>query len=163
MAMITPVLRGLRASAVATLIAGVLVTSGCGGPSPLHVRAIAPVNLNEQGESLAVRLRLYELKDRTAFQAASFNDLWLDDRKALGPDRLADPRTLMVQPGKPDGDPLRYDLIEVAGGTRYIGVMALLPNPKSGEQDERRAVIPLDQLDDQVIELSGYQLMLKAR
>jgi type VI secretion system protein VasD len=138
-----------------------LVLAGCGGPAPLHVRAVMPVNLNEQGESLAVRLRVYELKDRTAFLAASFNDLWLDDRKALGPDRLAEPRTLVVQPGRPDGEPLRYDLIEVAGGTRYIGVMALFP--KSGEQDERRAVIPLDGLDDQVIELSGYQLKLKTR
>lgn len=135
--------------------------TGCGGPDPLSVRAVAPVNLNEQGESIAVRLRLYELKDRTAFLAASFNDLWLDDRKALGPDRLADPRTLVVQPGKPDGEPLRYDLIEVASGTRFIGVMALFP--KSGEQDERRAIIPLDQLDDHVIELSGYQLTLKDR
>jgi type VI secretion system VasD/TssJ family lipoprotein len=135
---------------------------GCGGPSPLSVRAVAPVNLNEQGESLPVRLRIYELKDRSQFLAASFNDLWLDDRKALGADRLADPRQLVVQPGKPDGNALRYDLIEVAAGTRFIGVMALYP--RGGEQDdERRVAIALDDLSDHVIELSGYQLMLKDR
>lgn len=134
---------------------------GCGGPSPMNVRAVAPVNLNEQGESLPVRLRIYELKDRSQFLAASFNDLWLDDRKALGPDRLADPRYLVVQPGRPDGDALRYDLIEVAAGTRFIGIMALYP--RSGEQDERRAVIALDELSDHVIELSGYRLMLTDR
>jgi type VI secretion system VasD/TssJ family lipoprotein len=138
-----------------------LSSTGCGGPSPMSVRAVAPVNLNEQGESLPVRLRIYELKDRSSFLAASFNDLWLDDRKALGPDRLADPRTVVVQPGRPDEDALRYDLIEVASGTRFIGVMALYP--RSGEQDERRAVIALDELGDHVIELSGYQLMLKDR
>ncbi len=134
---------------------------GCGGPSPLNVRAVAPVNLNEQGESLPVRLRIYELKDRSSFLAASFNDLWLDDRKALGPDRLADPRYLVVQPGKPDSDALRYELIEVAAGTRFIGIMALYP--RSGEQDERRVAIALDELGDRVIELSGYQLTLKDR
>jgi len=138
-----------------------LSLTGCGGPSLLNVRAVAPVNLNEQGESLPVRLRIYELKDRSKFLAASFNDLWLDDRKALGADRLADPRYLVVQPGKPDGNPLRYDLIEVAAGTRFIGVMALYP--RSGEQDERRAAIVLDELGDHVIELSGYQLKLTDR
>lgn len=138
-----------------------LSLAGCGGPSPLNVRAVAPVNLNEQGESLPVRLRIYELKDRSSFLAASFNDLWLDDRKALGPDRLADPRHVVVQPGKPDGGALRYDLIEVAPGTRFIGIMALYP--RSGEQDERRAVIALDELGDHVIELSGYQLTLTDR
>jgi type VI secretion system VasD/TssJ family lipoprotein len=133
-----------------------LALPGCGAPSPLAVRAIAPVNLNEEGESLPVRLRLYELKDRSRFMAASFNDLWLDDRKALGPDRLADPRQLVVPPGKPGDDPRRYSLISVAEGTRFIGVMALYA--KSGEQDERRAVIALDELDDRVIELTGFQL-----
>jgi type VI secretion system VasD/TssJ family lipoprotein len=133
-----------------------LAIAGCGAPSPLSVRAIAPVNLNEEGESLPVRLRLYELKDRSRFMAASFNDLWLDDRKALGPDRLADPRQVVVPPGKPGDDPRRYNLISVAEGTRFIGVMALYP--KSGEQDERRAVIALDELDDRVIELTGFQL-----
>ena len=134
---------------------------GCGGPSPLAVRAVVPVNLNAEGESLPVRLRIYELKDRSRFLAASFNDLWLDDRKALGPDRLADPRQVMVQPGKADDEPRRYDLIEVAPGTRFIGVMALYPRP--GEQDERRAVVPLADLGDHVIELSAYQLIVKDR
>lgn len=157
----SPHLHALRSYVGATLLGGLLILSGCGGPAPLYVRAVVPVNLNDQGESLAVRLRLYELKDRAAFLAASFNDLWLDDRKALGADRLADPRTLVVQPGRPDGDPLRYDLIEVASGTRYIGVMALFP--QSGGQDERRAVIALDALDDHVIELSGYRLKLATR
>lgn len=127
----------------------------------MTVRAVAPVNLNDEGESLPVRLRLYELKDRSRFLAASFNDLWLDDRKALGPDRLADPRHVVIQPGKPDAEPQRYDLISVAEGTRFIGVMALYP--RSGDPDERRAVIALDDLSDYVIELSGYQLTLKTR
>lgn len=142
-------------------LVGAVVLGGCGGPSPLTVRAVAPVNLNAEGESLPVRLRLYELKDRSRFMAASFNDLWLDDRKALGPDRLADPRQVVVQPGKADDEPRRYDLIEVTDGTRFIGVMALYP--RTGEQDERRAVIPLDDLGDRVIELSAYQLTVKDR
>ena len=152
-------LHRFRCSLIGAALA--LSLAGCGGPSPLNVRAVAPVNLNEQGESLPVRLRIYELKDRSQFLAASFNDLWLDDRKALGPDRLADPRYLVVQPGKADDAALRYDLIEVATGTRFIGVMALYP--RSGEQDERRAVIALDELGDHVIDLSGYQLKLTER
>ena len=67
----------------------------------------------------------------------------------------------MVQPGKADGDALRYDLIEVAAGTRFIGIMALYP--RSGEQDERRVAIALDELSDHVIELSAYQLTLTDR
>ncbi len=134
---------------------------GCGAPSPLAVRAVMPVNLNAEGESLPVRLRLYELKDRSRFMAAAFNDLWLDDRKALGPDRLADPRQVVVQPGRAGDEPRRYDLISVAEGTRFIGVMALYPRP--GDEDERRAVIALDELGDQVIELSAYQLTVTDR
>ena len=149
----------LRQLAAPLLVASLLLASGCGAPSPLAVRAVTPVNLNDEGESLPVRLRIYELKDRSTFMAASFSDLWLDDRKALGADRLADPRHVVVQPGSATDDPRRYDLISVADGTRFIGVMALFV--KAGEQDQRRAVIPLDELDDHVIELSAYQLTVK--
>jgi type VI secretion system VasD/TssJ family lipoprotein len=149
-----------RRGMVAVLVV-FLALAGCGGPPPMSVRAVAPVNLNDEGESLPVRLRIYELRDRSRFMAAAFNDLWLDDRKALGPDRLADPRQVVIAPGKDLAEPRRFELISVAEDTRFIGIMALFP--RTGEQDERRAVVPLDELDDHVIELSGYRLTLKDR
>ena len=134
---------------------------GCGQPDRVAMRAVEPVNVNSQGESLPVQVRIYELADDKRFMGASFTALWLDDKTVLGEDRQAQPRMIIVRPGPVNGPPQELQFGTLSGYTHFIGIMALYP--EGGENDARRAVIPLDDVGDKVIELTGTSVTVRDR
>lgn len=144
-----------------TIIALSCMLCGCGTPDRVALRAIEPVNVNAQGESLPVQIRVYELADDKRFMSASFTALWLDDKTVLGEDRQAQPRVVIVRPGPVGGPPQEVTFGTLSGYTHFIGIMALYPD--AGEGDARRAVIPLEQVEDKVVELTGTSVTVRDR
>jgi type VI secretion system VasD/TssJ family lipoprotein len=133
---------------------------GC-GQSPLSLRAVAPVNVNEEGESLPVKVRIYALRDDARFRSALFSDLWMHDRDALGDDRLQDPKVVIIAPTGPSGLPSEIDLGQLPEHTRFIGIMALYRQPD--EPDRRRVVLSVDLLDERIVELVDSSIVVYAQ
>ena len=52
------------------LLVGCLV--GCSSSATLQMRGVAPLNLNDAGESTPVDVRIYQLKNDAAFKRATF-------------------------------------------------------------------------------------------
>ena len=130
--------------------------AGCGGPTKIQVLGSHQLNVNEEGESTVVKVRIYKLKDSQKFMQCTFEDLWVDDRKALGEDRLEDPLLLTVIPG---GQPHTVDLGEPGGDLRFFGVMALISKKPEEEGEGRRAVVSAEAADGATFELSGYRII----
>lgn len=73
----------------------------CAAPEPLRlsVQALAGLNPGEKGESLAVVVRLYQLKGTGKLQGAGFDDLLDHDKETLG-DELAASTEVTINPGE---------------------------------------------------------------
>lgn len=137
-----------------------LALVGC-GRGTLSVRAVAPVNLNVEGESLPVKVRIYALRDDGRFRSALFSDLWTRDREVLGDDRLQDPKVVIVAPRGPTGQADEIDLGELPKDTRFVGIMALYRRPD--EPDRRRVVLPVDLVGERVVELVDSSVVVYAK
>jgi type VI secretion system protein VasD len=141
-------------------LAVLLLASGCGRTATLQMRGLAPLNLNDAGESTPVDVRIYQLKDDAAFKRATFEKLWTEDEKVLGQDRLAAPRVESIVPGSATDQPKRVALGELATGTRFIAVMALYA--KADARDTRTLILPVDEAERPIIEFSGYGIAIAA-
>jgi type VI secretion system protein VasD len=143
-----------------SLLAMVVLFAGCSRSATIQVRGLAPLNLNDTGESTPVDVRIYQLKDDAAFKRATFEKLWTEDEKVLGADRLAPPRVESVVPGNPTDQPKRIALGELEVNTRFIGIMALYA--KTDARDARTLVLPVDDAEKPIIEFSGYGISLSS-
>lgn len=148
--------RPLRACA--PFLALVILLVGCSRSATLQMRGVAPLNLNDAGESTPVDVRIYQLKDDGAFKRATFEKLWTEADKVLGQDYLAAPRVESIVPGNATDQPKRITLGELEVGTRFIGIMALYA--KTDARDARILVLPINDAEDPVIEFSGYGISL---
>lgn len=148
--------RSLRTCA--SFLALIVLLVGCSRTATLQVRGVAPLNLNDAGESTPVDVRIYQLKDDGAFKRATFEKLWTEDEKVLGEDRLASPRVESIVPGNATDQPKRIALGELEVGTRFIGIMALYA--KTDARDARVLVLPINDAEEPVIEFSGYGISL---
>jgi type VI secretion system VasD/TssJ family lipoprotein len=137
-----------------------LALVGC-GQSPLSVRAVFPVNVNGEGESLPVKVRIYALRDDARFRSALFSDLWMHDRDALGDDRLQDPKVVIIPPTSPSGLPTNIDLGQLPEHTRFLGIMALYR--QADEPDRRRVVLSVDLLGERIVELVDNSIVVYAQ
>jgi type VI secretion system protein VasD len=139
-------------------LAVLLLASGCSRTATLQMRGLAPLNLNDAGESTPVDVRIYQLKDDAAFKRATFEKLWTEDEKVLGQDRLAPPRVESIVPGSATDQPKRIALGELETGTRFIGVMALYA--KADARDTRTLILAVDDAERPIIEFSGYGIAI---
>jgi len=142
----------------APFLALLILLVGCSRSATLQMRGVAPLNLNDAGESTPVDVRIYQLKDDGAFKRATFEKLWTEADKVLGQDYLAAPRVESIVPGNATDQPKRIALGELETGTRFIGIMALYG--KTDARDARILVLPIDDAEDPVIEFSGYGISL---
>ncbi len=146
--------------APALLMLGCALLSSCSGPT-IALRALAPVNLNPDGESLPVKVRIYALRDDARFRGAPFADLWTKDREALGDDRLQDPKVVLVPPASLAAAPLQIELAELPKEARFLGVVALIQH--ADQPDRRRVVIARKDIGAQTIELVGSSIVMHDR
>ncbi len=147
-----------RLRACASFVALLIVLVGCTRSTTLQMRGVAPLNLNDAGESTPVDVRIFQLKDDGAFRRATFEKLWTDDKAVLGQDSLAPYRVVSIVPGNTTDQPKQVAIAELEPGTRFIGIMALYA--KADARDARVLVLPVDDADDPVIEFSGYGISL---
>src|SRR5689334_8622990 len=94
-------------SALLVSALAVVAFCGCGSSqTEMEIRGVAPLNRNEHDEDLPIDVRIYPLKDDARFMNADFDELWRDDKKALGDSRLGDPKQITVFPARPDDPPV---------------------------------------------------------
>jgi len=117
------------------------------------VRGLQPLNLNNVHESTPVAVRFYQLTDDNAFLTAPFESLWTDAPKSLGGNLVGPVLVRTVFPGNPADEPVVFALSKREDATHFIGVLALY---RAGDGHPRQVVIPVDQLNDGMVVLSGY-------
>jgi type VI secretion system VasD/TssJ family lipoprotein len=123
----------------------------------LPVRGVAPLNPNEAQESTPVDVRVWPLAAAERFKAATVEQVWTDAKGALGGDLLGDPATFTVFPGAA-GDPAVVQRLEMPGGTRFLGVLAMYQ--RSDAQDQRATVVPVEDAEDHGLLLSGFAVRI---
>jgi type VI secretion system VasD/TssJ family lipoprotein len=146
-----------RLGAAALLASCCIMLTSCAPPS-VSVRALSPVNLNPDGESLPVKVRIYALRDDARFRAAPFADLWTKDHEVLGDDRLQDPKVVIVPPASLTAAPQLVELSELPKEARFLGIVALIQH--ADQPDRRRAVIARKDIGSQIIELVDSSIVL---
>jgi type VI secretion system protein VasD len=99
------------------------------------VDASKVINVGATGHPSPVVLRIYQLKNTTAFEAADFLSLFEREREVLGED-LVERQELVVKPG----DSLPLPLKSLNPEAHAVGVVAAF---QSVERATWRAVVPL--------------------
>lgn len=113
-----------RSAAVTCLLVALALCIGCSSDTEkwrVLLQPTSTVNQDDTGYSLPVLVRVYQLKGKDKFQQATFNDLWKNDKDALGDD-MVNRKEITVQPDTK----VELDIdLEVKRGATYLGVMAL--------------------------------------
>ena len=127
--------------------------------------AIEPVNETKtdsgtDGESRVVDVRVYQLKDDAKFTAATVEAIWSDAEGTLGDSMISVKLGESIFPEKADGprNGKTITLDPLDSKTRFIGVLALFSDADDGP---RKVVVPLDQADSVLFELTGYHITVK--
>jgi type VI secretion system VasD/TssJ family lipoprotein len=123
----------------------------------ISVRSVKPVFLNDQGDSNAVRLRFYLLKEDARFRKASIDDLWVEHSKMLGTDLLK-LRDETVLPGEAKDPPKKLDLGDAPEGLKFVGVLALMN--KEDQLGSRKILLTMNDLE-KVLRVTGYHIELE--
>ena len=125
--------------------------SSCAHPT-VRAHAVAPLNVNPVNESTPVDVRFYELSDSQPFITTPFETLWLEAPKVLGNTLQGPVLTRTLFPGTVSDPPVLISLEDFAQQTRFIGVLALF---RSSDGTPRQLVIPVEQLNHEILELRG--------
>lgn len=130
----------------AASLALALAAPGCGGvpetpascgdaaPIALTIEATSRMNPDGEGHALPTELRVYQVRDASALEMASFEDVWQSAETVLG-DALVSEETLTVYPG----DRLERSLRPSEEATALVAV-AIVRQPAGRTW---RAVVPM--------------------
>ena len=141
------------------------VMSGCASTSlELNFIAIKPVNVaksdvDAEGASRVVDVRIYQLKTNNKFNDASVENVWVDAEGTLGDSLIEVKAGESIFPEDPK-DPRVGRVITidpVDANTKFIGVLALF---SEGEND-RKVSVPLEEAGEVIFELTGYRIVIK--
>ncbi|MFP2238257.1 type VI secretion system lipoprotein TssJ [Pseudescherichia vulneris] len=122
----------------------------------LDIRARDAINNNAQGNALATVVRIYQLKDRKAFDSTDYPSLFASDSEALKTDLVAE-KDLRVRPG----ESVSVDM-PMEEGAQFVAVAAMFLTPDQ-EKNSWRVVMSrqdLDPDDARHIELNQQTLTL---
>src|SRR5471032_7722 len=94
----------------------------------VDLNARASLNPDEANRPVSVAVRVYQLKDRKSFDAASYNDLLKNERAVLSAD-LQDTAGVVVNPGSAASlsQPMRPD-------TEFIAIVGFFRDPKNDRE-----------------------------
>ena len=123
----------------------------------LDIRAREAVNNNAKGASLATVVRIYQLKDRMAFDSTDYPSLFALDSQAIKADLLAE-KDIRLRPG----ESFSLDM-PMEEGAQFVAVAGLFMAPDQ-ENDTWRLVITREELDPdmpRLIEASNNRLTLQ--
>ncbi|EIQ7156984.1 MULTISPECIES: type VI secretion system lipoprotein TssJ [Citrobacter] len=122
----------------------------------LDIRAREGVNNNAKGMSLATVVRIYQLKDRKAFDSTDYPSLFADDSQAINADLVAQ-KDIRLRPG--ESVALDMPMEEAA---QFVAVAGMFMAPDQAN-DTWRLVLTRDDLDPdkpRIIEASHNRLTL---
>lgn len=124
----------------------------------LHLDFLAreAVNKNAQGIALSTVVRIYQLKDRKAFDSANYQSLFAEDSTLVKADLVAQ-KDIRVRPG----ESVTLD-IPLETEAQYIAVAGMFISPEQSE-DSWRVVLSREDLDPdkaRIIELKTQGLAL---
>ncbi|HCB23829.1 MAG TPA: type VI secretion system lipoprotein TssJ [Citrobacter freundii] len=122
----------------------------------LDLSAREAANKNAQGIALSTVVRIYQLKDRKAFDSANYQSLFAQDSTVVKADLLAQ-RDVRVRPG----ESVTVD-IPLENEAQYVAVAGMFISPEQSE-DSWRVVLRREDLDPdkaRVIELNSQALVL---
>lgn len=122
----------------------------------LDLSAREAANKNAQGIALSTVVRIYQLKDRKAFDSANYQSLFAQDSTVVKADLLAQ-RDVRVRPG----ESVTVD-IPFENEAQYVAVAGMFISPDQSE-DSWRVVLRREDLDPdkaRVIELNSQALVL---
>ena len=122
----------------------------------LDLSAREAANKNAQGIALSTVVRIYQLKDRKAFDSANYQSLFAQDSTVVKADLLAQ-RDVRVRPG----ESVTVD-IPLENEAQYVAVAGMFISPDQSE-DSWRVVLRREDLDPdkaRVIELNSQSLVL---
>jgi type VI secretion system protein VasD len=110
--------------------------AACAPPSPiaLTVEATSRLNPDAEGRALPTELRIYQLRNASAFEMAAFVDIWSNAADVLG-EALISEETLTLYPG----DRLQRQ-IQPSGETQALVAVAIVREPRGRTW---RAVVPM--------------------
>lgn len=123
----------------------------------LDIQARDGVNNNARGAALATVVRIYQLKDRKAFDSTDYPSLFADDSQAIKTDLVAE-KDIRVRPG--ESVTLDMPMEEAA---QYVAVAGMFMAPDQ-VNNSWRITLSRDDLDPdkpRVIEVSNNQLTLQ--
>jgi type VI secretion system protein VasD len=129
---------------------GVLV--GCAsGPDTytIRVKGEPSLNLNSQGDSTPVNMRIYQLLDRSGFEAADFDSLWEGGEEVLtgGVVEVTEHVVTTTQD--------MTDIVLVASEeVRFIGIVGLF----NQQGESWRVCIPVEEVGDWLFSFQGFQI-----
>lgn len=123
----------------------------------LDLQAREGVNNNAKGASLATVVRIYQLKDRKAFDATDYPSLFAEDSQAIKTDLVAQ-KDIRLRPG--ESVTLDMPMEETA---QFVAVAGMFMAPDQAN-DSWRIILTRDDLDPdkpRVIEASNNRLTLQ--
>ncbi len=106
----------------------------------LDIRARAALNVNDDGIPLPTMIRIYQLKDRKAFDGADYKALSAGDALVIKADLLAE-KDIRLKPG----EALQIDM-PMEETAQYVAVAAMFLSPDQ-TRNTWRVVIPRKDLD----------------
>lgn len=106
----------------------------------LDIRARAALNVNDDGISLPTMIRIYQLKDRKAFDGADYKALSAGDALVIKADLLAE-KDIRLKPG----EAVQIDM-PMEETAQYVAVAAMFLSPDQ-TRNTWRVVIPRKDLD----------------
>jgi len=124
----------------------------------LDIKAREGVNNNAKGASLATVVRIYQLKDRKAFDSTDYPSLFSDDSQAIKADLLAE-KDIRLRPG----ESVALDM-PMEEATQFVAVAGMFMAPDQ-VNDTWRLVLTRDDFDPdkpRVIEASNNRLTLQS-
>ncbi|MCK4608334.1 MAG: type VI secretion system lipoprotein TssJ, partial [Gammaproteobacteria bacterium] len=107
------------------LILAILLVGCTPAPIDVNINAAANLNQDQAGKSLPIQVKIYQLRDKNAFQQATFRQLWQDDQAVLNKDIL-DKQQLTVKPNSKKTTVLKRNK-----DCRYVGVIAIFRRPQA--------------------------------
>ncbi|MDM2894800.1 type VI secretion system lipoprotein TssJ [Citrobacter sp. Cpo030] len=122
----------------------------------LDLSAREAANKNAQGIALSTVVRIYQLKDRKAFDSANYQSLFAQDSTVVKADLLAQ-RDVRVQPGESVAVDIPFE-----NEAQYVAVAGMFISPDQSE-DSWRVVLRREDLDPdkaRAIELNSQALVL---
>lgn len=123
----------------------------------LDIQARSGMNNNAKGASLATVVRIYQLKDRKAFDSTDYPSLFADDSQALKADLLVE-KDIHLRPGESVALDMPMD-----EKTQFVAVAGMFMSPDQ-TNDTWRIVLTRDDLDPdkpRIIEASNNRLTLQ--